>query len=211
MNATAEIAGPGDRMVLGYSRAWVVAAACAAMLAIAGTQYGFGAFAVRLGTARHGVPVAAGFAAWLACQAAAGGALSWGRRRLSVSPARTATFGTACCALGLLLMATITDPAGALAVYAVIGGIGAGLGYGTCRAVIASWFPAAHAPAALVSGAFCLAAILVALAAAAMGGPVPPLGVLAWAAMAVTALCAPLLSLNHTRSLSRTRETRRNR
>ena len=203
MNAMAEVAGPSDQMVLGYSRAWVAAAACATMLAIAGTQYGFGASAVRLGTADHGVPLAAGwgFAAWIACQAAASGALSWCRRRLIVSSARTATFGTACCALGLLLMGEIADPAGALTVYAVTAGIGAGLGYGTCMAVIASWFPAKHVPPALVSGAFCVGAIPVALGVATMKGPAPPLGVLAWAAMAVIALCAPLLSLNRTREI----------
>lgn len=210
MNAMAEAAGPGDRMVLGYSRAGVAAAACATMLAIAGTQYGFGASAVRLGTAHHGVPLAAGWGfaawiAWIACQAAASGALSWCRRYRSVSPARTVTFAIACCALGLLLMGRIADPAGALTVCAVTAGIGAGLGYGTCMAVIASWFPARHIPTALVSGAFCLGAIPVALAVATMTGPAPPLGVLAWVAMTVTALCAPLLSLNHTREIRRNR------
>jgi hypothetical protein len=180
-----------DLMPLGYQRAWVAAAACAIMLAVGGAQYGCAALAVRLGLAHHWGPLAAGCgcAAWLACQAAAGGALRRCRRRLSVPPARTAVSGAACCALGLLLSGAIANPAGAIAADAVAAGAGAGLVYQTCATVAADWFPARHIPAALVSWAF--AVLLVALAAAI--AQAPPSGVLAWAAVTVTALCAPLL------------------
>lgn len=187
--------GPSDRMLLGYPRAWVAAAACAVMLAAGGTQYGFGAFALRLAAVHHWGTAAVGwgFAAWITCQSAASAALPACRRRLSVSPAKTVASGAACCALGLLLVGRIADPAGALAAYAVTAGTGAGLVYGTCVAVTADWFPDRHVPAALVSGAFGFGAIPLILAAAASADPVAPLSVLAWVLMAVTALCAPLL------------------
>lgn len=187
--------GATDRAVLGYSRAWVGAAACAVMLAVGGTQYGFGAFAVRLGAAHHWGPLAAGwgFAAWIACQSAASGALPASRRRLRMTPAKAVTFGALCCALGLLLIGRVADPVGALAGYAVTAGTGAGLVYGACVAVVADWFPDKHVPAALVSGAFGFGAVPVILAVATAGDPAVPLNVLAWAIVAVTAACAPLL------------------
>lgn len=192
--------GPSDRVLLGYPRALVAAAACATMLAVGGTQYGFGVFSARLGTtplgmAHHWGALAGGwgFAGWIACQSAASGALPWLRRRLGVTPARTATLGGVGCALGLLLVGRIGDQAGALAVYAVTAGTGAGLVYGTCVAVVADWFPDKQVPAALVSGAFGFGAIPVILAVAGPGDPVVPLSVLAWAILAVTAASAPLL------------------
>lgn len=187
--------GPSDRVLLGYPRAWVAAAACALMLAVGGTQYGFGAFALRLGAAHHWGPLAAGwgFAAWVACQSATSCALPACRQRLGMTPAKTVTAGAACCALGLLLIGRVTDPAAALAGYALTAGTGAGLVYGTCVAVTADWFPDRHAPAALVSGAFGFGAVPVILAVAAAGDPGAPLSVLAWVIVAVTAVCAPLL------------------
>jgi hypothetical protein len=44
--------GPNDRVLLGYSRVWVAAAAWLVMLAVSGTQYGYGMFAARLMQAR---------------------------------------------------------------------------------------------------------------------------------------------------------------
>lgn len=193
--------GPSDRMLLGYPRAWVAAAACAMMLAVGGTQYGFGVFSVRLGAAHLATgqrwgPLAAGwgFAAWVACQSAASGALPWLRRLSACTPAKTVTFGAVGCALGLLLAGRIADQTAALAVYAVTAGTGAGLVYGTCVAVVADWFPDRHAPAALVSGAFALGAIPVILLVAVAARPALPLSVLAWVIVAVAAVSAPLLS-----------------
>jgi hypothetical protein len=209
-------------MVLGYSRAWIAAAAGATMLAAAGAEYGCGVFAVRLATAHHWGPLTAGwaFAAWLACQLTA---LPVGRRRLSAPSARTALYGAICCALGLLFASRIADPAAALAVDVVTTGTGAGLMYGTCVAVVAGWFPDKHIPAGMVSGAFTCGLLPVALAVANVRAPAAPLGALAWATVTVTALCAPLLrgaprrwwpsgtkSLNHTHP-STTGEIWRNR
>lgn len=214
--------GPSDRIILGYSRAWVAAAAGGTTLAAAGTEYGCGAFAVRLGTAHHWGPLTAllAVAAWLTCQLAA---LPAGRRRLSALPARTALYGAACCALGLLLAGWIADPAAALAVGLVTAGTGAGLVYGTCAEVVAGWFPDKHIPAGLVSMVFVCGLVPVGIAAAVTGDPAAPLSALAWIAVTVTALCAPLLReaprrwwpsgakpLNHT-YLSNTGEIRRNR
>ena len=184
--------GPSDRMVLGYSRTWIAAAAGATLLAAAGAEYGSGVFAVRLATAHHWGPLTAGwaFAAWLACQLAA---LPVSRRRLSVLPAKTVLDGAVCCALGLLLASRIAAPAGALAVDVVTAGTGAGLAYGACVAVVAGWFPDKHISAGKASGAFACGLIPVAVAVATVRHPAAPLGALAWLTVTITALCAPLL------------------
>jgi hypothetical protein len=209
-------------MVLGYSRAWIAAAAGATMLAAAGAEYGCGVLAVRLGTAHHWGPLTAGwaFAAWLACQLAA---LPVFRLRLSAQPARTTRYGAVCCALGLLVARRLADPAIALAVDVVTAGIGLGLVSGTCVAVVAGWFPDKHIRAGLVVGAVACGLLPVALAAATVRAPAAPLGAVAWVTVTVTALCAPLLrdaprrwwpsgamTLNHT-DPSTTGEIRRNR
>jgi hypothetical protein len=186
-----------DRTLLGYSRAWGAVAAGVTMLAVGGTQYGFSV--VSLGTAGHGGahwgPLTAGwgFAAWMACQLAAIGALLWLRRRLRCDLAAAVTVGAACCALGLLLVSRIADPVGALTVYTVSAGTGAGLVYGACVAVIADRFPGLPVPAVLVSGVFGTGAVQVALAIAGVAGSAAPLNALAWVITTVTALCAPLL------------------
>jgi MFS family permease len=188
-------AGAGDRLILGYSRAWIAVAACAAALAVGGAQYGFGAFDLRLATTQHWGPLAVGcsLTAWIACQSAASGALPW-CRRFGVSPAKAATFGAACCALGLLLTSRTANPVGALAVYAVTAGTGAGLVYGTSVAVVTGWFPDKRLPAALASGSFGLGTVASAvLAVATARDPAPPFSVLAWVIVTVAALCAPLL------------------
>jgi Major Facilitator Superfamily len=187
--------GPSDRMVLGYPRAWVAAAAFATMLAVGGTQYGLGAFGVRLALASHwgAQDLGWGFAAWVACQSAACAARPWLARRLGCTPPRTVLYGAAGCALGLLLVSRIADPAAALACYAVTAGTGAGLAYGSCLAVVTDWFPDRSGPAALVSGAFGLGAVPVILVVAGAGDPAVPLNMLAWVIAAVAALCAPLL------------------
>jgi len=214
--------GPSDQMVLGYSRAWIAAAAGTTMLAAAGAEYGCGVLAVRLGTAHHWGPLTAGwaFAAWLACQLAA---LPVFRLRLSAQPARTTRYGAVCCALGLLVASRLADPAIALAVDVVTAGIGIGLVSGPCVAVVAGWFPDKHIRAGLVVGAVACGLLPVALAAATVRAPAAPLGAVAWVTVTVTALCAPLLrdaprrwwpsgakTLNHT-DPSTTGEIRRNR
>src|SRR5260370_18114988 len=71
--------GPNDRVLLGYSRVWVAAAAWLVMLAVSSTQYGYGMFAARL-MRPGGVgleAVAWGFTLWITCHPVASGALPW--------------------------------------------------------------------------------------------------------------------------------------
>jgi MFS family permease len=187
--------GPGDRELLGLSRAWVARAAWAAMLAVSCTQYGYGAFAARLGRGERWDPeaVAWGFVLWITCQSAASGALPWLRRRLGLTPRTAVTAGAAGCAIGLLGLGRAGDPAVALTAYGVIAGLGAGLVYGSCVAVVAAWYPDRPARTAVVSGAFGYGAIPVILIVAEAGDPAVSCSVLAYVIVAVAALCAPLL------------------
>jgi hypothetical protein len=134
-----------------------------------------------------------GLAGWIGCQSAACGARAWLARRLGWTPPRAVLCGAACCAVGLLLVTRIADPAGALAAYALTAGTGAGLVYGSCVAVVADWFPDRPGPAALVSGAFGFGAVPVILAVALSARPVVPLDALAWGIAVTAALCAPVL------------------
>lgn len=192
-----------DQLLLGYSRGWVAVAAGVTMLAAGATQYGLSV--VTLETAgRAGVhwgQPAAGFAAWIACQAAAISALTWLRRRLRCDPVAAVIAGAVCCALGLLLISRIADPVGALAVYTISAGTGSGLVYGTCVFVIADWFPGLPVPAVLVGVVFGTGAVSPILGIAGIAGSAALLNVLAWAIVTVTALCAPLLR-NAPRTLS---------
>lgn len=187
--------GPGDRELLGLSRAWVAGAAWAAMLAVSCTQYGYGAFAARIGRGERWDPeaMAWGFVLWITCQSAASGTLPWLRRRLGLTPRRAVTAGAVGCAIGLLGLGRADGPAVALTAYGVIAGLGAGLVYGSCVAVVAAWYPDRPARTALVSGAFGYGAIPVILIVAEARDPGVSLAVLAYVIVAVAALCAPLL------------------
>ncbi|GAA3140507.1 hypothetical protein [Nonomuraea salmonea] len=128
--------------------------ALASMAVISPLQYGYAA----LHTGQAGGLTL--LAVWIACQAA--GALPAlhlvRRRRLGVRTCLAA--GAALTGLGLAtagLTSGLTSglsPA-ALAGYAVLGGLGAGLVYGVCGEVVSSWYP--ERPAArvgLITGAF---------------------------------------------------------
>src|SRR5260370_18485044 len=82
--------GPSDRVLLGRSRVWVVAAAWLVMLAVSGTQYGYGMFAARL--MRPGGPgleaVAGGFPLLNACPPVARAAFPVRPPRRGPPPAR---------------------------------------------------------------------------------------------------------------------------
>ncbi|MGW3344627.1 hypothetical protein ACWDA3_15045 [Nonomuraea rubra] len=143
--------------------------ALAAMAVISPLQYGYAALHARQAS---GLTL---LAIWIACQAA--GALPAlhlvRRRRLGVRTCLSA--GAALSGLGLLTAALAPgiDPSApmpgagdlaallsaggllALAGYAVLGGLGAGLVYGVCGEVVSSWYP--ERPAArvgLITGAF---------------------------------------------------------
>ncbi|SDG99351.1 MFS transporter [Nonomuraea jiangxiensis] len=124
--------------------------ALAAMAAISPLQYGFAAL---LATEPGGLTL---LAVWIACQAAGAlPALHLVRRgRLGVRACLAA--GAVLSGLGLAA-AAFTGPALplALAGYALLGGLGAGLVYGVCGEVVSSWYP--DRPAArvgLITGAF---------------------------------------------------------
>ncbi|MGW2143044.1 MFS transporter [Nonomuraea bangladeshensis] len=124
--------------------------ALAAMAAISPLQYGFAALLAREGA---GLTL---LAAWIAAQAAGAlPALHLVRRgRLGVRPALAA--GAALSAAGLAA-AGLAGPSWplALAGYALLGGLGAGLVYGVCCEVVASWYPErAAARVGLITGAF---------------------------------------------------------
>jgi MFS family permease len=190
--------GPNDRSLLGYSRTWVTVAAWAVMLTVSATQYGYGVFAVRGPFGGHSPSwgsgaVASGFAVFIACQTAASGALPWLRRRYGLTSSAAVTAGAAGCAFGLLGLGLAGTVIGTLFVYVISAGLGAGLVYGTCLAVVAAWYPDRPVRTALVSGAFGYGAIPVILVMSAVGNPAPVFNVLAWLILMIAALWAPLL------------------
>jgi MFS family permease len=187
--------GPNDRVLLGYSRVWVAAAALLVMLAVSGTQYGYGMFAARLmRSSGLGLDaVAWGFTLWITCHAVASGALPWLRRRYGLTSREVVTAGAVGCGLGLLALSQAGNPVLALAGYGVACGLGTGLVYGACVAIAAAWYPDRPARTALVSGAFGFGAIPLILIGASAGDMARPLQVLAFAIPAVTAVCAQFL------------------
>ncbi|MEV4802127.1 MFS transporter [Nonomuraea sp. NPDC049421] len=124
--------------------------ALASMAVISPLQYGYAA----LHTGQAGGLTL--LAVWIACQAA--GALPAlhlvRRRRLGVRTCLAA--GAALTGLGLATAGLTSgmSPA-ALAGYAVLGGLGAGLVYGVCGEVVSSWYPERPATrVGLITGAF---------------------------------------------------------
>ncbi|MEZ7129846.1 MFS transporter [Nonomuraea sp. AD125B] len=124
--------------------------ALAAMAAISPLQYGFAALLAREGA---GLTL---LAAWIAAQAAGAlPALHLVRRgRLGVRPALAAGAALSAAGLAAAGLAGASWPL-ALAGYALLGGLGAGLVYGVCCEVVASWYPErAAARVGLITGAF---------------------------------------------------------
>ncbi|MEV5892007.1 hypothetical protein [Nonomuraea fuscirosea] len=130
-------------------RARMFRLALAAMAVIAPLQYGYAALLAR---DAGGLTL---LAVWIACQAAGAlPALHLVRRgRLRVRACLAA--GAALSSLGLATAALTSPGPIALAGYALLGGLGAGLVYGVCGEVVSSWYP--ERPAArvgLITGAF---------------------------------------------------------
>ncbi|MEU6728238.1 MFS transporter [Nonomuraea wenchangensis] len=124
--------------------------ALAAMAAISPLQYGFAALLAREGA---GLTL---LAAWIAAQAAGAlPALHLVRTgRLGVRPALAAGAALSAAGLATAGLAGAAWPL-ALAGYALLGGLGAGLVYGVCCEVVASWYPErAAARVGLITGAF---------------------------------------------------------
>jgi MFS family permease len=119
--------------------------------------------------------------------------LPWLRRRYRFTSREAVTAGAVGCGLGLLALSQAGNPVLALAGYGVACGLGTGLVYGACVAIAAAWYPDRPARTALVSGAFGYGAIPFILIGASAADLGRPLQVLAFAILAVTAVCARFL------------------
>ncbi|TNC23996.1 MFS transporter [Amycolatopsis alkalitolerans] len=149
--------GESDRSLLGRPRGWMLGAAWAAMLAAGAGQYGYGALlpmlvAERGWTWQQGCWV---LALWTVCQSAS----VYPAARAGLRPAATLAVGAVLCASGFVALAGSGGFAVVLVSHSVLGGIGAGLVYGTCVSVIARWYPERSSRVALTSGAFAYGAI----------------------------------------------------
>jgi len=153
--------GETDRELLGRSRGWMLWAAWAAMLAAGAGQYGYGALLPSL-AGLHGWSLRQGcwvLAVWTVCQSAALFPVAWARARLRLAPGFTLATGAVLCAAGLVTVGGTGSFAVVVVDHAVLGGIGAGLVYGTCLSVVARWYPERSSRTALVSGAFAYGSI----------------------------------------------------
>lgn len=153
--------GESDRSLLGRPRAWMLAATWLAMLAAGAGQYGYGALLPTIVADRHwswqqGCWV---LALWTICQSAS----VYPGVRARFTPAATLAVGAALCASGFVALARSGDFFVVLVSHAVLGGIGAGLVYGTCVNAVARWYPERSSRVALVTGAFAYGAVPFAL------------------------------------------------
>src|SRR5207302_2915289 len=165
--------GETDRALLGRSRAWVLWAAWAAMLAAGAGQYGYGALLpVLVGV--HGWTWQQGcwvLAVWTVCQSATLYPVARARARLRLAPAATIAVGGVLCAAGLLTLGGASSFAVVVVNHAVLGGVGAGLIYGTCLSVVARWYPERQSRTALVSGAFAYGSVPFLVLTGGIAGP----------------------------------------
>jgi len=155
--------GASDRVLLGRSRAWLLGASWAAMLAAGIGQYGYGALLPAL-TRAHDWTWQQGcwvLAIWTVCQ----GATVYPAARIRPAPAIPLLIGAVLCAAGLVSLGS-GDFVAVLASHAILGGAGAGLIYGTCLGVVSRWYPERPSRPAFVTGAFAYGSVpLIALAA----------------------------------------------
>ncbi|MPY83654.1 MAG: MFS transporter [Actinophytocola sp.] len=179
--------GESDRDLIGRSRSWQLGAAWAAMLMASIGQYGYGALMPVLG-ASHGWSLAMGgwlFAVWLLCQSAAVYPAARVRTVAGIRPAVTLVAGAVLSAGGLLALG-LSDSFGLVVlVHGILGGIGAGLIYGTCLGVVARWYPERPSRAAFASGAFAYGAVPFIIMAGWFGAPADLAAFLVPAAVAV--------------------------
>ncbi|MPY79082.1 MAG: MFS transporter [Actinophytocola sp.] len=153
--------GESDRDLLGRSRSWQLGAAWAAMLMASIGQYGYGALMPVLGDS-HGWSLEMGgwlFAVWILGQSAAVYPAARVRRNAGISPAATLVTGALLSAGGLIALGVSGSFALVVVVHGMLGGIGAGLIYGTCLGVVARWYPERPSRAAFASGAFAYGAV----------------------------------------------------
>lgn len=165
--------GPSDRDLLGHSRSWMPWAAGLAMLAASVGQYGYAVLLPALSQAQ-GWSVRQGFfvlAVWTLCQAGTVYPVMWLRNRFRIPPAASMFAGAALCATGLVTLGSAGSFMVVVLNHAVLGGVGAGLIYGTGIGVVAMWYPERPARTYFVSGAFAYGAIPFVVLAAQADGP----------------------------------------
>ncbi|PXY19588.1 MFS transporter [Prauserella muralis] len=166
--------GETDRDLLkGRSRAWMLWAAWTAMLVASVGQYGFGALMPVLGETHDWSLAESGWvlAVWILCQSGTVYPAARLRTRLGLPPAATMLAGAVLCAAGLVTLGGSSGFAVVLLNHGVLGGIGAGLIYGTCLGVVATWYPERPGRTAFVSGAFAYGSIPFVLLAGQFAGP----------------------------------------
>jgi MFS family permease len=165
--------GESDQELLGRSRKVMLWAAWAAMLAASLGQYGYGALMPVLSSA-HGWTREQGFwvlGVWVLCQSVTVYPAAKLRVRLGLPPIATMSAGAVLCATGLVTLGGSGSFAVVLLVHAVLGGLGAGLIYGTSLSVVARWYPERPARTAFVSGAFAYGSVPFILLAGGFSGP----------------------------------------
>ncbi|WP_158888742.1 MFS transporter [Amycolatopsis anabasis] len=144
--------GESDRDLVGRSRRWMLWAAWAAMFAASVGQYGYAALLPVVRDA-HGWSAAQGFwvlAVWTVFQ----GATVYPAATLRLRPVAALSAGAVLCASGLVALGGSGSFPVVLVSHAVLGGIGAGLIYGTSLSVVAKWYPERSGRTAFASGAF---------------------------------------------------------
>lgn len=153
--------GETDRALLGRSRRWMLWAAWAAMLVASVGQYGYGALLPTLSELRGWSVAESGWvlAVWILCQSCAVYPAARLRDRFGLAPPATMLVGAVLCATGLVTLGAGGSFVVVLLNHGALGGLGAGLIYGTCLGVVAKWYPERPGRTAFVSGAFAYGSI----------------------------------------------------
>ncbi|QBI54217.1 MFS transporter [Streptomonospora litoralis] len=156
------LVGRPARELAGTARAVPLARAVAAVAAVGGLQFGYGA-AVPLLVAAHGWSPAAAllpFALWALVQGGSAWPIARLRERGLLTPARAIVAGAPLCAAALAAPGLTAQLGWMLAAYGLAGGLGAGLVYHSSVHVVAAWYPERPASHAAWAGAgFALGAV----------------------------------------------------
>ncbi|MFC0622469.1 MFS transporter [Kribbella deserti] len=154
--------GEDPRELTGRSRGWQLWIAWACLVAISPLQYSFGVTALGL-QGDHGwslVQTMWLLALFVAFQAVVAVPVARVHRQRRVTPARLVVLGGVLAAIGLVALAHAGSYGVALAGYAVIGGVGAGIVYSACITTAARWFPERRtATIGFVTGGFACGAV----------------------------------------------------
>ncbi|MFF3444828.1 MFS transporter [Streptosporangium sp. NPDC002721] len=193
------LVGDTPQDLINRPRSWMFWLPWAAMASIGAMQYGYAAAVPALAQAR-GWPLAsalAPLAVWIVCQAAVAlpTVLLLRRGALGIRVALWA--GAPLSAAALLTVALARDLPALLAGYALLGGVGAGLVYGSCTEAVARWYPERPASrVGLITGAFAYGTAPLAVVTVLDGAALRPLfAVTAVVALAAVGLAAAFVRL----------------